>query len=328
MITKARIEIASRTVGEITADGAAARGEGGPHDPRLVLSLTVSMSPRPLDQMLVLTELSSSLHLGQDASDQNQVGPTVRRSFLPQMHVRSVPGYVNEHPFDVRIPLATPVVELLEAHRLRSPGENLRCHLRLAGSVALVHQVAGSASPGDDVRPLPGNPFGLEFGMLSTLAYFWASSISTLTFEIPRSAWVERVLPGVGLEHVRLLQIALPRTVGPMPSTVLENFDRARADLDAGRRRECIQKLRDVRNDVEQHLGATSANPVATVIAQHRGLPANSPQEAYLKAVWKALADLTNATHHGTREVTAADARSALLLTAVLLDYIRAQLEA
>jgi hypothetical protein len=97
MISKARIEVASRTVGEIAIDGAATRGEGGPDDPRLVLPLTISFSPRPLDQMLVLTELACSLHLGQDATDQNQLGPTVWRSLLPHMHARSLPSYINDH---------------------------------------------------------------------------------------------------------------------------------------------------------------------------------------------------------------------------------------
>lgn len=327
MIAKARIEVASRTVGEITLDGAAARGEGGPHDPRLVLPLTISMSPRPLAEMLALTELTCSLHLGQDATDQNQIGPPVWRSLLPHMHARSMPGHVSEHVLEIRVRLTQPAIAHLEAYRHRSPGGNLRGQLRLTGSVALVLQVAGSANPHDTARPLPDNPFGLEFGLLSTLAYCWASAISPLMLEIPGSAWVDRGLPGLGLEHVRLLEIALPRTVGPLPSTILETFDQARADLDAGRRRECIQKIRDVRYDVEQHLGATSANPVASIIAQHRGLAANAPQEAYLRAVWKALADLTNATHHGTREVAAADARSALLFTAVLLDYLCAQFE-
>jgi len=301
MISKARIEVASRSVGEIAIDGAATRGEGGPHDPRLVLPLSISMSPRPLDQMLVLTEIARSLHLGQDATDQNQVGPTVSRSLLPQMHARSLPGYVSDHFVEIRIPLGHPAVAHLEAYRHRSPGANFRCQLRLTGGVAFVHQVAGSANAGDNVRPLVDNPFGLEYSILSTLAYFWVSSISPLTLEVPSSAWVERVLPGLGLEHVRLLEIGLPTTVAPLPAMILEQFDRARADLDAGRRRECIQKLRDVRHDIEKHLGATSASPVATLIAQHRGLQPNSAQEAYFGSVWKALADLTNATHtaHG-----------------------------
>src|SRR5437763_4802182 len=104
MISTASIQISTYTVGTLSFDGSGVKGEGGAQDPRLVLPVTVTMAPQPREKQLALSELTCSLHSGQDASDANQVGPPVWRSFLPELHAISVEKNPNEHRFELRFP--------------------------------------------------------------------------------------------------------------------------------------------------------------------------------------------------------------------------------
>lgn len=278
MISSASIQISTYSVGTLSFDGSGAKGEGGYQDPRLVLPVTLSMAPQPREKQLAVTELTCSLHAGQDASDINQIGPTVWRSFLPELHVISVEKNPNDHRFELRFPLTTALVERLDSLRQASANGDLRLLVRPKVTVSLIYQVSGEATTRPIVRPIPEFPFGLEYGIASTLAYFWNSGVNPFALEIPRSTWVDRVLPGVGLEHMRLVEIGLPRTTGPLPPNVLRLFDAARADLDNGRGRECIQKLRDVRYAIEAQLAPTQGDRVASKIAAHRGLKPDAPQ--------------------------------------------------
>ena len=327
MISTANIQIASYGVGTLSLDGPGAKGEGGPEDPRLVIPTIITMVAQPRDKQLAVSEFSCSLHLGSDAHDHNQIGPTISRSFLPELHARSIEKNPNEHRFELRFGLTAALVEQLDAARQAAPSGDLRLQVRPKMTVSLIYQVSGEATQRPALRPIPDFPFGLEYGIASTLAHFWNSSIGPFALEIPRSTWVERVLPGLGVNHVRLVEIGLPRASGPLPVETLRLFDAARSDLATGRGRECVQKLRDVRYAIEQHVGASKSDTVAMKIAAHRGLKSDSPQAKYLDGLWKTLADLTSDPHHDPRPLAAVDARSALLFTAVLLDYVRAQLE-
>lgn len=327
MISTANIQASTYGVGTLSLDGSGAKGEGGPRDPRLVIPEMISMQPLPRERQLVITELVCSLHEGQDAHDHNQVGPTFTRSFLPELHAISVENNANTCKFELRFGLTPALLDHLDAIRQSSPNGNVRLLVRSKVTVSLVYQIAGEATNLPIVRPIPDFPFGVDCGIASTLAHFWSSSISPFAIEIPRSTWVDQVLPGVGTQHVRLLEVGLPESAGTLSIDAVHSFDAARSDLDNGRGRECVQKLRDVRYALEQQLGASKADPVAMKIAAHRGLKPDAPQVRYVDALWRALADLTSDSHHDTSPVPAMDARSALLFTAVLLDYVRAQLQ-
>jgi hypothetical protein len=160
-------------------------------------------------------------------------------------------------------------------------------------------------------------------GLFSFVVPFWNTRIDDLPVRIPQSTWVDRVLPGLGLDRLRLVELALPAFGGPLPQEVVPHFDAARRDYDAGRYRECIQQCRSIRHAVERHLGATEKQPVQEQVGQRLGWPADSPQRMFLAQTWKALVDLTNAALHRLDTVfQARDARACLLTTAVLLEYL------
>ena len=95
--------------------------------------------------------------------------------------------------------------------------------------------------------------------------------------QIPASLWVSNVLPPLGFSSLRLIEIALPAANELLPDALLASFDAARRDYDLGNYRECVQKCRDVRNAVEQHLRATRQHSVANVIGDRLGQLSDAP---------------------------------------------------
>src|SRR5712664_1247328 len=112
--TMGDIQIGNRIVGTITLNEREVRSEGGPHDARIVLPLTVTMHSQPAEAMLVLTELRCSLHLTSFTSASNQVGQTVPIHLLENMNCRSVPGGPVTEQIEVRLPLTQQLIVHLE----------------------------------------------------------------------------------------------------------------------------------------------------------------------------------------------------------------------
>lgn len=81
----------NRIIGTIMLNERETRGEGGPHDARIVFLLIVTMNPQPAGAMLALTELRCSLHLTTPTFAGNQIGPTVAVNLLENMGYKSVP---------------------------------------------------------------------------------------------------------------------------------------------------------------------------------------------------------------------------------------------
>jgi len=143
-------------------------------------------------------------------------------------------------------------------------------------------------------------------------------------FLVSASHWATQVVPAVGFGEYRMIEVQLPSPASPFPASAIWHFDNARIDYDQGKYRECIEKCRYVRHDIEQHLGATTKQSVGTVVAQQLGLPANGPQEKLANNLWKAFAEITNAGHHlaPTERLTRADAHACLMLAALLVEYL------
>ena len=315
------IQVGNRIVGTITLNERETRGEGGQHDARIVFPLTVTMNPQPAGAMLALTELRCSLHLTTPTFAGNQVGPTVAVNLLENMGCRSVPAGPVSGQIEARFTLTEHIIAHLETHRHRHSEGTFVAYLGFHGTVAWLSATGNTTPP--DTR-MQNHPIDLQFGLFSILAPFWNTRIEDLSVQLPASQWVDRVLPPLGYSSLRLIEIALPTANGLLPGVLITSFDAARRDYDLRNYRECIQKCRDVRSAVEQHLGATRQNPVADVIGDRLGLPPDAPQRAFLRNVWMGFADLTNAAHHlsTVQGLLRADAHVCLLTAALLLEYI------
>jgi hypothetical protein len=131
--------------------------------------------------------------------------------------------------------------------------------------------------------------------------------VGDVTVPVPRSEWAEQILPAVGLNTMRLVACRLPRSGGSLGNDLTTWFDQARLKFDAGDYRGAIERARDVRNAVEQHLHSSRAAPVALKVETARGLPKHAPTTEFLDGVWRALADVTNEAHHPDRAARSMD---------------------
>lgn len=310
----------SKTIGEVDLDTDQITGEGGPADPRLKLPLKIMLYTRPAGAMLALTELACSLHSKSPTFENNQIGPTMTVNLKSGFPFRGLPGTPSPMTQEVRFRLGQAVIAQFERQRLQQVDHAFYAYLRLQPTVAWLRQ------EGDPVLDEPGaSGFPPQQKNLFTrLDYCWDAKIGDLAVQVPASVWVQQVLPGLGYDQLRLVEIALPVADGLLPTEIIGYYDAARRHFDLGNYRDAIAGCRDVRNAVERHLAATPAHRVGDVVADRLGLAVDAPQRAILNATWEALRLATNAAHHipaGPR-LMEADARMSLHLTAILLEYI------
>jgi len=198
------IRVGSRYIGQVVVQDNLVTGEGGPHDPRLVFPIAFTLDPRPMKQALALLDVTCSLHLTSTASDQNQVGQSITLHLArEQMRIRTFPQTSQTQGFQLRVPLSQSLLALVESHRHQADDKAFRAYLRLAPSVGWLYEIGNS-------RGLDGTPDGplaeLEnnLGLYSKFAQLWTTEIADLKLEVPASVWVEKVLPGLGLDRLRL----------------------------------------------------------------------------------------------------------------------------
>lgn len=203
----------SRIVGRVRVDPGAIRSEAGPIEPRLIIPATIEMNNRPLDQMLALTRLTAYLHLHDANNPTTQVGSPAQVDLLPGMYARSLPEGHNEHNIDLRFQLSLASVQRLESMRHETPDEQFTLHLRMNGSVVWIRETFGEMHvPGGRAGPAaPEDPFKLQFGLHSALTHFWTSDIDSMRVQIDPSVWIDNVLPGFGIDGIRLLELAFHR---------------------------------------------------------------------------------------------------------------------
>ncbi|HEX7734318.1 MAG TPA: hypothetical protein VF458_05635 [Ktedonobacteraceae bacterium] len=270
--------------------------------------------------MITLTELTYALHSASPVAEHNQLGPSARVNLMVGFTYRSTTNAPSTGFTYVRLPVSAALITFLENQRMSHPEHAVSAFLHLQPTLAWLEQT-GNVTPDE----YGNHPFiGEQTGPFSRLSYFWYPQAGDLAIQIAASDWVQHVLPGLGYNQARFVEITLPTASGFFPEAILGYYDTARRHLDLGNYREAIASCRDIRNTVEGHLGATRANPVGTVVADRLGLPADAPQRALLNATWDALAMATNTAHHlpGGPRLTGADARMCLHLTAVVLDYL------
>lgn len=309
----------TRIIGELSLDESRVAGEGGWADPRLVFILQLTLNPAQSGASLVVTEVTCSLHLASPASEQNQLGLAQTVNLVYGFTCRAVPGGPSRGQIQVRIPLNQAALAQLERQRALDPEHAFEATLRVQPRIAWLEQT-GNTTPDE----LGEHPFrNQQFGPFSRLAYFWYPQVGDLSLRVAASVWIQQVLPGVGYDQVRSVEVRLP-TSGLLPPEILGYYDTARRHFDLGNYREAMSSCRDVRNAVERHLAATQAHPVSAIVVERLGLAADAPQRAILAAAWEMLRIATNEAHHvpGGPRLAEADARLCLHLTAIVLEYL------
>jgi hypothetical protein len=321
-VSKQSITVGTRGVGSISIDGASVTGERGGLHPQLVIPLTIELDSRMRDSKIAVTSLRAELGTDQYVSPQKTVGAPVSEALLNGFPVTSqtqAPG----HRLDLRFQLSFAEVEHLERQRQASRVDGLSLYLRLQPVVSAM-RVHNELQPGQ--VPAATSWSATELGMFAELFPFWYAQIPPLEVVIETSTWVNQVLPALGYDQLRLVEIRFPPPL-PNHQSAAGEWDKARRALDEGRYGDAVSECRDVLSMWKNELKATNARPVALVIAEQHGWSEADPRRAFLDGLWKATVDLANSTHHPegqseAQQFLAEDARLMLLLTASLSEYV------
>ena len=147
--------------------------------------------------------------------------------------------------------------------------------------------------------------------------------IGDLVIPVSRERWATQLLPGLGLDRLRLVATRLP-VQDRLGAPIVDRFDEAINAYDAGHYEQSITLLRKLREAVERAHGSTRNRPMAIIIAEGRGW--SQERVAGFDSAWRALVDITNAAVHTDdgppRPFHHAEARLALILAAAALEYI------
>ena len=325
MTEKQTIMVGSgRGVGKVSVDTARIRGEGGPIRPQLVVPLVIEMAALPEQSSVMMTSLTARLASDQNISAQKLLCRPVDVSVQRGFHVRSTSTGSNECNVEVRFFLTTTDVEDIEQQRHASQaGGTLMLYLGLEADIAGI-QTFNNLLPGQ--QPPEGSPWDSLDGLFSQLLPFWTTQITPLRVEIEQSAWIRNVLPGLGYERLRLIEMTFPPPL-PDHTSAATQFDKARRALDERRYGDCILECRGLLNMWEKHYHADSKNHIAGVVAADRHWADDDIRRDFLDTLWKEVGDIANAPHHPEGDtnaelLNARDARLVLLLTAALSAYV------
>jgi hypothetical protein len=308
-------------IGSVRVDGSAVRGEGGPTSPRLVVPVAAEVEQRPAGAAIALCWLRGRLSTDPTAPA-TAIAQPATELLLHEYPVHSFPEGSSEYTVLLAFALTAAEVEELERRRHAQPGDAFALRLELdAVSAGLTTYNQIPVAPDAEVLP-----WGYEYGMVSELRPFWRTNIMPIPFTVEQSTWVRDVLPGLGYDRARLVEVQFPPPL-PEHRSAAREWDKAQRAMDERHYDDAVEECRDVLAMWEKQLGATSKRRVAGVIAEQRGWADDDARIAFVDGLWKATNDLVNAPHHpegteATQHFDAADARLTLLLTAALSEYI------
>jgi hypothetical protein len=313
----APIRAGTAGIGEISVNPDDIRGEGGDTEPVLVVPITVRLNARPSEAAIAL---QSSTPVGQP------IGPPVHLDLRPGMPVSSMPWGTPAHLLDLPFRLTPAIVERLDRLRHRNNGA---LELRIGFSVvaAWVRRVYNQMTPNQPADTEV--PFELMYGMLADTTAFWTTQVQDLVFTVNQSTWVDKVLPGVGHDEVRLVEVRLPRELDEREGAA---FGRQLRHLDRLDYQESVAASRALLHAWEQRLGATRQNPVGQVVGDQQQWPVGDPRRTFLDELWVTAKTLANAAHHEAAQPTPLslaepETRAHLLLIALLSEWLSAVTE-
>jgi len=187
--------------------------------------------------------------------------------------------------------LSDRLVQFLEEERVtKQGGRDMRLGVRFWGTVALAALQ----------EPAPPNPLETFQGTtLATIVGFRQvrSGPNAKELRIPRSDWLDRLLPGLGYERSVLVELPLTRTP-PVPAP----FQHAVVSLDAARKAFEHEDYRAVLKhgrDVLEHLGKQAADGKLTTFCQEQLEPVvGKTKSQVIDRVLNGLRDVLNAGSH------------------------------
>jgi hypothetical protein len=312
----------TRSVGTVSVE-AGIRGEGGPIRPQLLIPLTIQMDIQPDDAMIAVCWLRAQLSTEQNVFPHMAICQPISESLTSGFHAHSSPDRTLDHTVQLRFFLTQAEVEDVEQRRHATNSDVFVLYLGIEPMVAGIksyNRYGTAASPQE-------TPWDPRFGMFSEVLPFWTASISApVRIEIEQSTWLRDVLPGLGYDRSRLIELTFPPPL-PDHTSAASQFDKAKRALDERRYDDCIQECRGLLNMWEKQLGASSKVRLADMVSEDRGWLESDVRRGLLDSLWKKVGDVANTPHHpeggvASQAFNARDARLLLLLTTALSEYV------
>ena len=316
-----------QSIGSVSVDGTTVRGEGGPINPQLVVPLDIRLNDQPDEAMLAIARLGATLGTDLNVRAATAVCPPACEELVGGPHgfrVHSKPSSQGDSQIELRFFLTPAQVEELERRRHAAGAEVFNLHLALEPTVVGLKNFNEAPEPGG---PRTSRIWDAKYGMYAELAWFWAANQpSALPVGVETSAWVRNVLPGLGYDRLRLVEVTLPPPL-PGQSSAAAEFDKAKAALDTRRYEDCVAACRGLLAMWKQGIGATDGKRLAEVVAERLGWDEVDGRRQLLDGLWKSATDFVNAPHHpeGSGQgvwLDHRDARLTLMLTTLLSEYL------
>jgi hypothetical protein len=285
----------ARSVGSVVVDEARIRGEGGSARPQLVIPATVAMSVRPDESALALTELRAALRPGHASFPQETIGRGATLDLTGGFLGWTRPDIESKNQIEMRIGLSTVDIEEFEKRRHQSQDGRAHFALFLDPLVEGVRHF-NQQQPGQE--NLDKGPWDEPMlGMYSQRFTFWASTIQPLPLNIEMSQWVEAVLPGLGYDTLRLIEVRLPPTL-PGHGAAGTEFDKARLAFDQRRYPDCVGACRGLINMWNRLLDSSKGTPMGAVIGDRLTWPEDDPRREFVTQTWVATLNIVNVSLH------------------------------
>jgi hypothetical protein len=323
-VQKSSIRVGHKYVAEVWVDSGAVKGEGGPNRPELVVPVSIQMAVQPDDAQLGVAWLRGSLSLSVNPISDKNLSRPVDEVTVGNRLIVSLATSGRDQEVILRFPIAADEIERMEGARHSVGADGFTLYLSLQTVVVAVASVI------NDHAHRSGR-WDANLGMLAELLPFWHSIVDPVRFTVSQSHWVNQVLPGLGYEQRRLIEVAFPPSL-PEHGRAAREWDKARTALDTGHYDECIALCRSQLRGWSKQLGASGKQPVAMVIAAKRGWAADDSGVPFIDSIWSAALNMTNSQNHPEGSAddpgnNAADARMMLLLTAALSEYVHQQIQ-
>ena len=295
MAEQALLVNGAQAVGSIILDETRIQGVGGPDRPQLVIPATVAMAVRPDESAMAVTELRASLRPGAQSFHGDTIGQPVFLDLATGFLGWSRPDIESKHPIELRIPFAAVDIEDVERRRHQDEGGRVQLALFLDPVVeGVLHfnqqqpgRVNEAHGPWDEPR----------LGMYSQRFTFWTSSVNPITFTIEMSQWVESILPKLGYNQLRLIELRLPPLL-PDHGAAATEFDKARVAFDQRRYPECIAACRSLVNMWNRQLASTKTAPMGVVVGDKLDWPTDDCRREFVSQIWTATLNLVNVPLH------------------------------
>lgn len=272
----------------------------------LTINATIKCAPSTYSQVQAakarLFDLGGVLYAENDYTDP---GAPLRAFRLDQPGIPYLGQMAFQFP--LRFELTRAYLQHLEEYRLNSsvsPGANMQLKLKLWGTVTI------ASTAGD-------NAGAAVFGSISTSGY------PETKFRIPRSDWLDRVLPSLGYDQTLLVEIPRPRhpTAPDELKEASQYLQLAQQHLRDEKYREAVQNCRQAKDALLKRNADGLKNLLAPWVGETKAATADSALGAFNRLYTAASHPKTRADQERV-EFTRDDAAFAVNSLAFILDYI------